>query len=70
MTTNNKHIATAVYAMAQLAEALVGTKPPTQFKSLKELAQDLRQHAYNYALDDGQLCADLHAAANYLEALS
>lgn len=40
------------------------------FKDLKRLANDLREHAYKYLLDDGQLCADLHQAANYLEAVS
>ena len=41
-----------------------------QLKDLKRLANDLREHAYNYLLDDGQLAADLHQAANYLEAVA
>jgi hypothetical protein len=41
-----------------------------QLKDLKHLANDLREHAYKYLLDDGQLCADLHQAANYLEAVA
>lgn len=41
-----------------------------QLKNLKQLANDLREHAYKYLLDDGQLCADLHQAANYLEAIA
>jgi hypothetical protein len=41
-----------------------------ELKDLKRLANDLREHAYKYLLDDGQLCADLHQAANYLEAVS
>ncbi len=41
-----------------------------QLKDLKRLADDLREHAYKYLLDDGQLCADLHQAANYLEAVA
>jgi hypothetical protein len=41
-----------------------------QLKDLKRLAADLREHAYKYLLDDGQLCADLHQAANYLEAVA
>lgn len=40
------------------------------YKSLGALAHDLRVHANNYTFDDGALCADLRAAANYLEALS
>jgi len=40
------------------------------FKSLQQLALDLRDHAYRYALQDGQLIADLKAAANYLEAMA
>ena len=40
------------------------------FKSLKQLAQDLRDHATKHAFNDGQLCADLKAAANYLEAMA
>jgi hypothetical protein len=40
------------------------------FKSLQHLAQDLRDHATKHAFDDGQLCADLKAAANYLEAMA
>lgn len=41
-----------------------------QLKDLTRLANDLREHAYKYLLDDGQLCADLHQAANYLEAVA
>lgn len=41
-----------------------------ELKDLKRLAADLREHAYKYLLDDGQLCADLHQAANYLEAVA
>jgi len=41
-----------------------------QLKDLKRLAADLREHAYKYLLDDGQLCADLHQAAKYLEAVA
>ena len=68
METSNNHLAAAIVAIAQLAEA---TLPRHQeFKSLKQLAHDLRVHANNYLLGDGQLCADLNAAANYLEALS
>jgi hypothetical protein len=40
------------------------------FKSLQHLAQDLRDHATTHAFNDGQLCADLKAAANYLEAMA
>jgi hypothetical protein len=40
------------------------------FKSLQHLAQDLRDHANKHAFNDGQLCADLKAAANYLEAMA
>lgn len=39
-------------------------------KTLRQLANDLHQHAYRYAFDDGQLCADLRQAANYLEAIA
>jgi hypothetical protein len=41
-----------------------------ELKNLKRLVADLREHAYNYLLDDGQLSADLHQAANYLEAVA
>lgn len=41
-----------------------------ELKDLKRLVADLREHAYNYLLDDGQLSADLHQAANYLEAVA
>jgi hypothetical protein len=41
-----------------------------ELKDLKRLAADLREHAYKYLLDDGQLCADLHQAAKYLEAVA
>lgn len=49
-----------------------GTTPrePIPLKSLTRLANDLREHAYRYALDNGQLCQDLHQAANYLEAVA
>lgn len=43
---------------------------PIPLKSLTRLANDLREHAYRYALDNGQLCQDLHQAANYLEAVA
>jgi hypothetical protein len=43
---------------------------PIPLKSLTRLANDLREHAYRYALDNGQLCADLHQAANYLDAVA
>jgi hypothetical protein len=41
-----------------------------KLKDLTRLVVDLREHAYKYLLDDGQLCADLHQAANYLEAVA
>jgi hypothetical protein len=45
-------------------------KVSTALKSLTRLTQDLREHAYRYTLDDGQLAADLRQAANYLEAVA
>jgi len=39
-------------------------------KSLAHLAEDLREHAYRYTLDDGQLSADLRQAAKYLQAMA
>lgn len=41
-----------------------------ELKSLVRLAKDLREHAYKYTLEDGQLAADLRQAANYLEAVA
>lgn len=45
-------------------------REPIPLKSLTRLANDLREHAYRYALDNGQLCVDLHQAANYLQAIA
>ena len=45
-------------------------KTSTALKSLAVLASNLREHAYRYTLDDGQLAADLRQAANYLEAVA
>lgn len=45
-------------------------KVTRQLKSLARLTADLREHAYKYTMEDGQLAADLRQAANYLEAIA
>lgn len=44
-----------------------GWQVASQYKPLTLLARDLRTHAQNHAFDDGQLVADLLAAANNLD---
>lgn len=56
-------------AIAEITDAMANNRKPV-LKSLKQLAGDLREHANRYAFDDGNLCADLKQAANYLEAMA
>ena len=44
-----------------------GWQIASQYKPLTLLARDLRKHAQTHAFDDGQLVADLLAAANNLD---
>lgn len=44
-----------------------GWQIASQYKPLTVLARDLRRHAQTHAFDDGQLVADLLAAANNLD---
>lgn len=44
-----------------------GWQIASQYKPLTVLARDLRNHAQSHAFDDGQLVADLLAAANNLD---
>lgn len=56
-------------AINEIQNAMSEARKPV-LKSLRQLSRDLREHATKYAFDDGDLCADLRQAANYLEAMA
>jgi hypothetical protein len=71
VTTHRRHISGRRMDVAYCYDCWHDTQNADKhLKSLAQLARDLRQHAYNYILDDGQLAADLEQAANYLEAVA